>query len=160
MNPELINYIAGARRAGMPDPEIKQNLLNQGWQSTDVEAALTAPSAPTAAPQPGVTLDNHTLMAVLAYLGILIVIPFLMAKDNPFVKFHLKQGLAIIVTSIAYWFVTAILGYMHLGLLNFFIYPIVGIGLLVLEVIGIVNAVQGKQKELPILGQLAARFNF
>ena len=45
--------------------------------------------------------EKNTLMAVLAYLGILILVPFLTdAKKDPFVKFHLKQGVALIIVEV------------------------------------------------------------
>lgn len=41
---------------------------------------------------------DGNLMAIFAYLGIFIIVPFLTdSKNNPFVKFHLKQGLALLV---------------------------------------------------------------
>ena len=41
---------------------------------------------------------NNNLMGIFAYLWILILIPFLTeSKNDPFVKYHLKQGLALII---------------------------------------------------------------
>ena len=37
--------------------------------------------------------SNDTLMGVLAYIGILCLIPLLAAKDSEFAQFHAKQGL-------------------------------------------------------------------
>lgn len=162
MNPELINYVGSARRSGLSDGEIRQNLLNQGWPQADVEAVLTGATAATATPpvpSANAAANNQTLMAVLAYLGILIIIPFMIAKENQFVKFHLKQGLAIIVVWLGYWVVTWTLAILNMSFFNFLIYPIIGLGLLILEIIGIINAVQGQQKELPIVGKLATKLN-
>ncbi len=98
--------------------------------------------------------QNKTLMGVLAYLGILIIIPFLMAKDDPFVKFHIKQGLLLVIVEIAVF----VLGnamwqlWMFLNLAN--------LAALVFSIIGIVNVVQGNQKELPLIGSLSKNFTF
>ena len=43
------------------------------------------------------TSDNDKLMGVLAYLGILVLIPLLAAKDSKFAQFHAKQGLTLFI---------------------------------------------------------------
>jgi uncharacterized membrane protein len=94
-------------------------------------------------------------MAVLAYLGILIIVPFLTdAKNDPFVKYHLKQGLVLIIFEVITWFVEVIpfIGYMIGWLL--------WLATLVLIIIGIMNAAQNKEQELPVIGQYAKNFNF
>jgi len=51
-------------------------------------------------------------MASLAYLWILIIIPFFTdAKDNPFVKYHLKQGLVLIIFEVVGWVVAIAIGW-------------------------------------------------
>ena len=91
---------------------------------------------------------------MLAYLGILIIIPFLTeAKHDPFVKFHLKQGLVLLIG----WVIAMVLYRIPLiGILA----GILDLGLLILAIVGIVNAVSGKQSELPIVGGFAKSFNF
>lgn len=93
--------------------------------------------------------ENATLMGVLAYLGILIIIPFFVAKDNPFVKFHIRQGLVLVVVEIIlsvamrmFWALSPLL--LVLQLVTF-----------ILSIIGIVNVFQKKEKELPIIGSYA-----
>jgi uncharacterized membrane protein len=109
------------------------------------------------APQTGAPVakgaENTTLMSVLAYIGILVVIPYLMAKDDPIVKFHIKQGLVLAVIEIAVW-VAGSMVYMLAPLLM-----IVNLATLVLSIIGIVNVIQGNQKELPFVGQFSKHFN-
>ncbi len=108
-------------------------------------------STPSAhAPNP----QNKTLMGVLAYLGILIIIPFLMAKDDPFVKFHIKQGLLLVIVEVAIW----VLGSAMWQLWT--ILSLVNLAAIVFSIIGIVNVVQGNQKELPLIGSLSKNFTF
>jgi uncharacterized membrane protein len=104
---------------------------------------------PAATPPPAPHQDNHVLMGVLAYLGILVIIPYLMSKDVPSVKFHIKQGVVLAVIEIVIWLVSG----MFWGL--FMIFQIVQLALIVLSIIGIVNVVQNKEKELPLVGSLA-----
>lgn len=98
-------------------------------------------------------------MAVFAYLWILIIIPFLTeGKNDPFVKFHLKQGLALIIFDVVGWVVGAVVGW----------FPVIGwlivwlwwVASLVFAIIGIMNVLNGQEKELPVIGQYAKNFNF
>lgn len=94
-------------------------------------------------PQSG-NKDDKTI-AVLSYLGILCLIPLLLKKDSEFVKFHAKQGLVLLIG----WFLVWIpfLGW------------ILGIVLLVLSIMGIINVLNSKREKLPIIGDLAEKFN-
>lgn len=97
--------------------------------------------------------DKKILMAVLAYLSILIIIPFLMAREDAFVKHHLKQGLVLFALWIIVWVADQMIWslYAVFGLLQF--------GIFVLAIIGIVNAIQGNMKEVPLVGQFGKSFN-
>ncbi len=93
--------------------------------------------------------DNSLLMGILAYIGILVLIPLFVAKGNAFVQFHVRQGLVLFVIEI----IVYVVGEMMWGL-----YPIlslVNLAMLVLSIIGIINVVQKKEAELPLVGQLA-----
>lgn len=110
----------------------------------------SAPVPPAVPPGPQAPKSPNTGMAILAYLGILIIIPFLTdAKNDPFVKFHLKQGLVMLILYIVGSFI--------------FWVPVVGwllwIACLILMAIGISNAASGKEKELPIVGKFGSSFN-
>ena len=104
-------------------------------------------------------INNNKIMAVLAYLGILVLIPILAAKDSKFARFHSNQGLVLlicdIVVSIVLGIVTAIIALIpYVGpILSGIIWAVIPIVLLVFAILGIVNAVQGKAKELPIIGK-------
>lgn len=109
-------------------------------------------------------VQNNKVMAVLAYLGILVLIPIFMAKDSKYARFHSSQGLTLLIFDFAYLIATAIIK----GILGavlpwsmFGVYMIIStilslgtIFFLVLAIMGIVNAVQGNEKELPIIGQI------
>ena len=98
--------------------------------------------------------EKNTLMAILAYIGPLVIVSYIIGKDDAFVKFHIKQGLVLLVVEVAMWF---------LGSLLWFIWPVISLinfAVLVLAVIGIINAAQGKEKELPLVGKFSKYFNF
>lgn len=97
-------------------------------------------------------------MGILAYLSILVLVPLLVAKDNPTVQFHVRQGMVLFVAGVAVWMLGNF-GYMFLGML----YPILSLlnlGLLVLSIIGIIHVVKKEQKELPLVGGLAKHLPF
>ena len=84
-------------------------------------------------------------MGVLAY--ILFFIPLLAAKDSPFARFHANQGLVLFLGGIA----SSIL--MVIPILGWLLAPVVSIIIMVLSVIGIINALNGRAKVLPIIGK-------
>ena len=104
-------------------------------------------------------IEDNKLMAVLSYLGILVLIPILAAKDSPFAKFHATQGLNLLIVSVAWSIVSGIIGAIlgaigvtFLSVLWSIITWLVSIVIFLTMVIGIINAAQGKAKELPIIG--------
>ena len=115
---------------------------------------MDQPSTPQASGPVNSKDQNKTLMGVLAYLGILIIIPFLTAKDDPFVKFHIKQGLLLVIVEIAVW-VIGMFTWQLWSLLQ-----LLNLATIVLAIFGIVNVVQGQQKELPLIGSFAKNFTF
>jgi uncharacterized membrane protein len=104
--------------------------------------------------QPTPAANTNTVMGILAYLGILVIIPFIVAKDDPFVKFHIKQGLVLFCIEIIMWLVASML-WMFWPL-----YGLVNLAVFILAIIGIINVVQHKQSQLPIVGSLASYFTF
>lgn len=112
---------------------------------------MTAPVA-TEAAKGGETFEFNktTILASLSYVGPLVVVPYLTEKENPFIMFHIKQGLVVLILDVALWVAGMFLG---------FIWPllqVVNFGLLVLSIIGIVYALQRKEKELPLVGSFAS----
>jgi uncharacterized membrane protein len=93
--------------------------------------------------------QNKTLFSVLAYFGPLVILSYFLAGKDPFVKFHVKQGLVLfgielIVSVVARFFWPL---WMLIGLVN--------LCTLILSIVGIINAAQHHQKELPVVGHLA-----
>lgn len=92
-------------------------------------------------------------MALLAYLGILVLIPLLAKRDSPYAQFHGKQGLLLLLG----WIAASVIG--TIPLLGWVVAPICVIILFVLLVIGVINALSGRVKELPLIGNYAKHFN-
>lgn len=90
-------------------------------------------------------IENNKIMAVLAY--IIFLIPLFAAKDSKFAKFHTNQGLVLFLAGIIASVVAVI------PVIGWIIAPLAGIAITVLAVIGIINALNGKAKELPVIGK-------
>ena len=102
--------------------------------------------------------EDNKIMAILAYLWILVLVPILAAKESPFARYHANQGLILVITVIAVYIVFFILQialaitglWWIISLLSVVVY----LGLLILTILGIVNAVKGECKPLPLIGEL------
>jgi uncharacterized membrane protein len=131
-----------------------QNQGSVGGRTTETSTPAT-PLQQTTNPTPKsepVQVNNNMLMGILSYIGVLVLIPFLMEKHDPFVRFHVKQGLVLAVIGVAMWVV---------GNMLWIIWPlvmIVNVGLLVLSIMGIINVVNKRQVALPLVGHFADKF--
>ena len=98
-------------------------------------------------------VQNNKVMGVLSYLGILVLIPLLAARNSPFARFHCNQGIVLALAEVV---AGVVLGIGRRMLLVGWIFRLVGslasILWIVLAVIGILNAINGRAKELPVIG--------
>jgi len=94
---------------------------------------------------------NRTLMACLAY--VLFFIPMITgdSKRDDFVKYHTKQGFALFIV----WFVVAAIVWAVPFLAWNPLISLINLCVLVLFIIGIVNAANGKKQPLPVIGFMA-----
>ncbi len=96
--------------------------------------------------------NNRTLMGILSYLGPLVIVALILGKHDPFVKFHTKQGLVVLSLEVIVWILSSIMWPLWM------LFNIINLAAIILSIIGIVNVVQGKEKELPLVGGLARHF--
>lgn len=104
-----------------------------------------------------VKASDAKVCALLAYLAIGIIWFFVddKMKASEFAKFHVKQALVLMIASLG--------GHLILGLiplLGWIALPLFSLAVFALAVIGIINAVNGEKKELPIIGQFADKLKF
>jgi len=120
---------------------------------------------PSAAPQPTPVqpavqlseadkkdIEQNKVMAVLAYFGILCLIPLLAAKQSKFAQFHAKQGLVLFGAVVALTVVSSMIRVYALS-------SLVSIASLVASIYGIIEAWKGNYWEMPYLGQYAKKIN-
>ena len=106
--------------------------------------------------------DNSA--AAIAYITIIPAIIFLVLEPynrKPFVRYHAMQCIGLHVLWFAVWLVLMVLGVMlavvHMHLLVLLLWPICWIGLVILWLLCIVSAAQGKWFKLPIIGDFARK---
>ena len=103
------------------------------------------------------TKQKNTGMAIVGL--IIFFVPLLTdAKNDPFVKFYVKQGLVLFIGWIAIGVATGILVY--IPFLGYLLSQLASLAWLVLLIVGIIAAANGEQKPLPVVGQYADRFKF
>ncbi|OGY93233.1 MAG: hypothetical protein A2406_03415 [Candidatus Komeilibacteria bacterium RIFOXYC1_FULL_37_11] len=95
-------------------------------------------------------IEENSVVAALGYIYILCLLPLLFKRKSKFAQWHAKQGLLLFGVEI-------LLGW-------FFAVPIVGwaLGILVmlLALLGVVNALNGNFWEMPFLGRYAKKLKF
>ena len=102
-------------------------------------------TADTTAEYDAQDIEKNKVMALLAY--IIFLIPLLAAKDSKFARFHTNQGLVLFLGGIIASVVAVI------PVIGWIIAPIAGLVITVLAIIGILNALNGRAKELPVIGK-------
>lgn len=94
-------------------------------------------------------MDKKTtdIVAYLTWIGLIIAF---VAGDKENCKFHLNQSLVIVILELLSGVIAVVLGFIP------FVGPIlasvVGIAIFVLWILGLVSAIQGQEKPLPIIG--------
>ena len=91
-------------------------------------------------------MKNQKLYGVLAYLSILILIPAFAARKDPFVRFHVNQGLILL-------FLNVISGLISFIPVIWFLGDILNCAVLVFCIWGAMIALRGEEKPLPIIGR-------
>ncbi len=98
--------------------------------------------------------QKNTGMAMAAY--IIFFIPLLTeARNDSFVKYHVKQGLVLFIVGIIVEIISLILPWQL-----WMIIRLLDIALVALAIIGIMNASKGEQKPLPLIGKFGEQFKF
>ena len=99
-------------------------------------------------------IQNNKIMGILAYISWLVLIPLFAAKESKFARFHCNQGIVLAVAEIIAVIVLSILdGLPLIGWIFSIAGSLLGLVCFLFAVLGIINAANGKAKELPIIGK-------
>ena len=91
-------------------------------------------------------MENNKIMAAISYIWLLFLVPLFAAKDDAFARFHANQGLLLFLASI----VLGIIGV--IPVIGTIIALVGGIVTFVFMILGIINALKGEMKPLPLIG--------
>lgn len=112
-------------------------------------------------------VEEGKVCAILAWLFPIGLIWYFVdekMKKNSFARFHVQQSLVLAILSIALGVLS-----MLIPMVLFFLLPVaflimivfwvIYLGIFVLWIIGIIGAISGTQKELPIIGKYGNKLN-
>ena len=146
--------------APAPEQQAQTQQAQPAGDQNDFSAKIAAlkNTADTTADFDKADIEQNKAMGILAYLGPLVFIPMFAAKGSKFARFHANQGLTLFIACVAWSIVYSILNWIILAISwrLYFISSIIGLCslvFLVLAVLGIVNAANGRAKELPVIGK-------
>lgn len=128
-------------------------------------------------------IELNNRLSLLSYLGILVLIPIFLVKKSRFAKFHANQGLLLLIANVcvnlAVFLLRLIVNALKAGMVSLLLRVgsanaaltmgtvmgavsgavftllslAVSVAVIALLVIGVVNAVKGSAKELPLIGK-------
>ena len=84
-------------------------------------------------------------LAILAYFGILFLIPLFAAKKGSFARYHANQSLVLFIFMVVFNVLSTVLG-------NILVFSLLVLVLCVFALIGIIHAAKGQRKPVPIIG--------
>ncbi|NLM46055.1 MAG: hypothetical protein GX200_04560 [Firmicutes bacterium] len=92
-------------------------------------------------------VEKNKVMAALAY--ILFFLPLVACPDSRFGRYHANQGLILLIVAFIGCFILGMI-----PIIGWLLLPFYSIAIFVLFVIGLVTALNGKAKPLPIIGNI------
>ncbi len=139
---------------------VRDDAQNQNGYSANQQYAYTGANQQSSF-SPNDVQQNKS-MGILAYIGILVLIPLFSAPTSPFARYHANQGLALAICEVAYGILVGILSAIFTSMIFTVGYGIWSVlttilslgwlAFLALSIIGIMNASKGEMKPLPVIG--------
>lgn len=121
---------------------------NNAAEQANANANADASTAPSSTSAPS-DFEETKGVSAIAYLGILFFVPMITHPKSEYAMFHVNQGLLLLITAIAVNIVGSVVPIIGWLIIT----PIGSIFVLVLLIMGIINAVNGRMKRLPLIGQ-------
>ena len=116
------------------------------------------PPPPPPPPAGGSPSSDRTLMVVLAYLGILSLIPFLTKKDDPDIYWHGKNGFALFLAEMVVFVVRIALIFIRIPFLTCglsVVFCVIWLGFLAISILCIVKALNNERFRIPMISDFA-----
>jgi uncharacterized membrane protein len=153
--PAKVQPSATPAPAAATDPAAPALGNPESTQPIDVSALFGKPEALEVTVEDA---EKYKLIGILAYVPLLFWLPLVAAKDSPFAKYHANQAFILFIISLSLWFVLTVLSltcgflFSFLSTLISLLEVVVLIPIVVLIVLGIINAASGKCVPLPVIG--------
>lgn len=97
---------------------------------------------------------EQIIFGILAYVGILVLIPLLAKKEDKWVQEHAKQGLAFLILCVIVWVIGIVL--IFIPFLGWAVMTILWLLMLVIFIIEVIKVAQGGDPwTIPIFGPMA-----
>jgi uncharacterized membrane protein len=112
----------------------------------------TAQTPPPVAPATAVEDKTAAIVAYLTLIGFIVAIIIHMNKKTKLGAFHLRQMLGFVLTSIVVWPCAMVLAF--IPILGWLCIVAVWISLLVFWILGLISAINGQMKPMPVVGPL------
>ena len=96
----------------------------------------------------GALEQDVKILSAIGYIGLLFLVPYLVKPKDKFAVFHANQGLLLLIATVvinAIGSIIPVIGW-------FIVLPLGGIFTLVLFILGIISALKGEEKRLPLIG--------
>lgn len=91
-------------------------------------------------------IEKNKVIAGLAY--IIFFLPLIACPDSKFGRYHANQGLILLILGFVGSFILGMI-----PIIGWVILPLFSLLILLLVIIGLVNGLNGKAKELPLIGK-------
>jgi len=100
-------------------------------------------------------IEQSKMIALFSYLSWLVLIPILVAPNSPYARFHANQGIVLAIAEAIISVLVTVMSFMPLvGWIFLILSAIISLFCFALTIFGIVNAVNGRAKRLPITGHI------
>jgi uncharacterized membrane protein len=144
--------LAGAIKPADPFPPLPSATTPPPPGPASLSFGSTQPlSGNTASDQEDI--EKNKVFAVLAYIGLLFLVPLLAAPQSKFARYHTNQGVILFIANIITSVAAMVLMFIpFVGCFGAVAVFAAAIGWLVLMIIGVVNAASGQYKPLPLIG--------
>lgn len=96
-------------------------------------------------------VETNKLLASISYLGLLCLVPLFLKKSSPYVQFHAKQGLVLLIAEIIVSFVNII------PFFGVIVWGFASLLFFIISVVAFVKTWKGNSWEIPIVSEYAKK---
>lgn len=97
-------------------------------------------------------IKENMPISILSYIAFLAFIPYFCAKDSKFARYHAIRGINLFIIEFILGIICTIIGF--IPVVGWVVSTVVGLLSLAFSIIGIVNVVKGRCRELPFISAI------